>query len=81
MELALMSILPGVANRQPRRAVHWGFPHFLLEYQPSGAGGTRSPPATPPRLLKPNRPLNPKWLIGFGKRLNLRLFDPPINFR
>ena len=45
------------------------------EYQPSGAGGTRSPPATP------NCPLNPKWPTGSGKRLNLRLFDPPINFR
>ena len=28
----------------------------------------------------PNRPLNPKWPMGSGKRLNLRLFDPPINF-
>ena len=34
-----------------------------------------APPATP------NRPLNPKWPPGSGKRLNLRLFDPPINFR
>ena len=29
-----------------------------------------APPATP------NRPLNPKWPTGSGKRLNLRLFDP-----
>ena len=44
-------------------------------YQPSVTGGTRSPPETP------NRPLNPKWPTRSGKRLNLRLFDPPINFR
>ena len=29
-----------------------------LEYQPSGEGGTRSPPATPHRLQ------NPKWPPG-----------------
>ena len=32
-----------------------------LEYQPSGAGGTRSPPATPHRLK------NPKWPLGGSK--------------
>ena len=31
------------------------------EYQPSGAGGTRSPPATPHRLQ------NPKWPPGAPK--------------
>ena len=48
---------------------------FWSKYQPSGAGGTRSPPATPPR------PLYPKWPMGSGNRSNLRLLDPPINFR
>ena len=47
----------------------------LDEYQPSGAGDTRSTPTTP------NCPLNLKWPTGSGKRLNLMLFDPPINFR
>merc|ERR1711884_290261 len=34
-----------------------------------------APPATPPR------PLYPKWPMGSGNRSNLRLLDPPINFR
>ena len=34
---------------------------FLEKYQPSGAGGTRSPPATP------HRPQNPKWPPGGPK--------------
>ena len=58
------------------------------KYQPSGAGGTRSPPATPHRLQRRTAyKINnghegaPKWPTGSGKRLNLRLFDPPINFR
>ena len=38
------------------------------EYQPSGAGGTRSPPATPHRL-----PVAPKWPTGSGKGSNPRL--------
>ena len=33
----------------------------FYEYQPSGAGGTRSPTATPHRLQ------NPKWLTGDPK--------------
>ena len=40
------------------------------EYQPSGAGGTRSPPAMPYRLL------NPKWLTGGPKLLLNKFFDP-----
>ena len=43
------------------------------KHQPSGAGGTPSPPTTP------NCPLNPKRPTGSGKMLTLRLFDPPIN--
>ena len=35
--------------------------------------------AIPPAI--PNHLLNPKWPTGSGKRFNLRLFDPPINFR
>ena len=34
-----------------------------------------APPATPAR------PLYPKWRMGSGNRSNLRLLDPPINFR
>ena len=33
----------------------------FVKYQPSGAGGTRSPPATPHRLQ------NPKWPPGGPK--------------
>ena len=32
-------------------------------------------------LATPNRLLNPKWPTGSWKRWNLRLLDPPINFR
>ena len=46
------------------------------EYQPSGAGGTRSPPATPHRLQHLTASL-----IQNGRRgLERGLFDPPINF-
>ena len=34
-----------------------------------------APPATP------HRKLNPKWPTGSGNRSNLRLLDPPNNFR
>ena len=44
------------------------------KYKPSGAGGTRSLPATPLCLL------NPKWLTGSGNKSNPMLLDPPINF-
>ena len=47
------------------------------QYQTSGAGGTRSPPATPHRLQHLPRPLYPKWPMGSGNRANLRLLDPP----
>ena len=60
------SSIPHPCNKHPPN-------HKSSEYQPSGAGGTCSPPAIP------NRPLNPKWLTGSGKKY-LRLFDPPINF-
>ena len=38
--------------------------HYFRKYQPSGAWGTRSPPATPYRLL------NPKWPTGGPKMAN-----------
>ena len=40
--------------------IHKGF--LDKEYQPSGAGGTRSPPATPHRLL-----VGPKMADGVWK--------------
>ena len=36
--------------------------NIILQYQPSGAGGTRSPPATPHRL-----PVGPKMAKGVWK--------------
>ena len=36
----------------------------MSQYQPSGAGGTHSPPATPYHLK------NPKWLPGAPKMAN-----------
>merc|ERR1711954_186458 len=53
------------------------------KYQPSGAGGTRSPPATPHRV-----PVGPKmadgvwkgvypWVLGRSRQLSLnKFFDP-----
>ena len=40
------------------------FDKYLSKYQPSGTGGTRSPP-TMPHLLQ-----NPKWPLGGPKRAN-----------
>ena len=45
------------------------------KYQPSGEGGTRSPPATPHRLHRctaapPHRLQNPKWPPGGPKMAN-----------
>ena len=61
----------------------------ILEYQPSGAGGTRSPPATPHRLQNPKwLPVGPKmadrvwkdvcpYVFGHSKTLSLnKFFDP-----
>ena len=64
----------GQTDRQANRVASSILELLVAEYQPSGAGGTHSLPATP------NRPLNPNWPTGSGKRLTLRLFDPPINF-
>ena len=44
-------------------------------YQPSSDWSTRLPPATL------HRPLYLKWPTGSGNGSNLRLLDPPINFR
>ena len=55
----------------------------LEEYQPSGEGGTRSPPATPHRLQNPKcLPADPKmadgaWVFGRSKQfLRNKFFDP-----
>ena len=46
------------------------------EYQPSGAGGTRSPPAMPHRLQNPKWPLG-ALVIGHSEQLSQnRIFDP-----
>merc|ERR1712030_238241 len=63
--------------------------YFVVKYQPSGAGGTRSPPATPHRLQNPKWPPGaPKmadgvwkgvhpYVIGYFKQLSLnKFFDP-----
>ena len=51
------------------------------KYQPSGAGGTRSPPATPHHLLHQKwSPEGPKIADGAGKGSNPRLLGAPINF-
>ena len=47
---------------------------ILSKYQPSGAGGTRSPPATPHRLQRRTAcQWAPKWSTGSGKGSNPRL--------
>ena len=52
-----------------------------LKYQPSGAGGTRSPPATPHRLqCRTACQLAPKWPKGSGKMLSPRFLGAPVNF-
>ena len=44
------------------------FKPIPLKYQPSGAGGTRSPPATPHRLQNPKwLPVGPKMADGVWK--------------
>ena len=40
---------------------YWKLSNWNCKYQPSGAGGTRSPPATPQGLQ------NPKWPLGGPK--------------
>jgi len=48
------------------------------EYDPGGARGTRSPPATPHCLQNPKWvPGGPKWLRVFGKGFNHRLLGAP----
>ena len=48
--------------------------HHEVPLGPKG-GCNAAPPATP------HRPLYQKWLTGSRNRSNLRLLDPPINFR
>ena len=53
-----------------------------LKYQPSGAGGTRSPPATPHRLqCRTACQWAPKWPTGSGKVSTPRFWGAPVNFR
>ena len=66
-------------------STHLLIPSFdnLMKYQPSGAGGTRSPPATPHSLQNPKwPPVGPKmangvwkgvypWVFGRSKQLSL----------
>ena len=52
------------------------------KYQPSGAGGTRSPPATPQRLqCRTACHWAPKWLTGSGKVSTPRFLGILSNFR
>ena len=51
-------------------------------YQPSGAGGTHSQPATPYRLQNPKWPPGgPKIADGVWKWYHPRLLGTPVNFR
>ena len=55
---------------------------YNLEYKPSSAGGTRSPPATPHRLQNPKwLPVSPKMADGFGKVVTPRFLGILSNFR
>ena len=56
--------LPTLDSKISRNHVAGAFYDFLLEYHPSCAGGTRSPPA----ML--NRLKNPKWPLGGPKLAN-----------
>jgi len=60
---------------------------FSLKYQPSGAGGTRSPPATPQRLqrrttckIQSGRQGAPKWPTGSVKMITPRFLGVQSNF-
>ena len=54
---------------------------FMDKYQPSGEGGTRSPPATLHRLKNPKWPPGgPKWPTGSGKVTDFGIFGAPINY-
>ena len=59
--------------------------HFLrkiFKYQPSGAGGTRLPPATPHRLQHRTAcQWAPKWPTGSGKVSTPGFWGAPVNFR
>ena len=58
------------------------FSIIFTEYQPSGAGGTRSPPATPHRLQRRTScQWAPKWPTGSGKVSTPRFWGAPVNFR
>ena len=59
----------------------WNFDERKIKYQPSGEGGTRSPPATPHTLQHHHRLLTSKWPTGSGNKSNPCLLDPLNNFR
>ena len=53
---------------------------YFLQYQPSGDGGTRSPPATPHSLQHHHRLLNSKWPTGSGNKSTLCYWTPWTTF-
>ena len=74
------------------KGVHWDLEHWYVtirpKYQPSGARGTRSPPARPYRLqrhtsckIKNGRQWAPKWPTGSGKLSTPRFLGILSNFR
>ena len=61
-----MNIEHGTA--QPKNSTLPKIVSFGLEYQPSGAGGTHSPPESPHSLQNPKWPPGaPEWPTGSGK--------------
>ena len=54
---------------------------YLIQYQPSGEGGTRSPPATPHRMQNPKWPPGgPKITKGVWKGVYSLFLDVLSNF-
>ena len=79
-------ILPPFSQGGGRYLINFlTFPEYkrqnFLQYQPSGAGGTRSPPATPHRLqIQNDRQGAPKWRTGSGKVSTPRFLGILSNF-
>ena len=58
------------------------FFNYIEQYQPSGAGGTRSPPVTPHCLQRRTAcQWTPKWRTGSGKVSTPRFWVAPVNIR
>ena len=73
----------GFCHSEPRFSYKW----FLIQYQPSRTGGTRSPPATPHRLqcrtackIQNGCLGAPKWPMGSGKVSNIKFLCVHVNF-